>query len=137
MRVRLPDVPKNAEGFTSYAEELNRTLEQTIDIIVSSTESRINVQSMSLETTDVSGNLGKNSVILVDSSAGNVAITLPPPVDEYRSVYIVKKISTDANNVTIAARDSGDVEGVAIYTLPAGNYPSIHVISDGYNYGLS
>lgn len=134
MRVRLPEIPEKESEFVDYAVELNRTVEQAFDDVYNIISTRVNVESTSMEIVTASANLGRNSVILVDSSGGNVAITLPPPKSCYRAKYTVKKISSDGNSVTVAARDSGNVDGVSTYLLSGGTYPVIEVISDGYNY---
>ena len=136
MRVRLPEIPGQESEFVDYAVELNRTVEQAFDDVYNIISTRVNVESTSVEIVDSSANLGRNSVILVDSSSGNADITLPPPASCYRTKYVVKKISSDGNLVTVAARDSGNVDGVPVYTLSGGTYPCIEVISDGYNYWI-
>jgi hypothetical protein len=131
---RLPEIPKNLENY-GYFLELVRSLEQALDSLTYSTSSLVNVQSMSLEKDVVvsDADLGKNSAILVDTTAGAVTVSLPPPATNYRSVYVVKKISADSNALYIEARESGNVEDVAVFGVNE-PYTWVQLISDGYDY---
>jgi hypothetical protein len=70
-----------------------------------------------------------NTVVLVDSTSGNVTVTLPDATANSGRYYVIKRTGS-ANNVTIQAQSGQTVEGNANTTLiGAGSTDSI--ISDG------
>lgn len=80
----------------------------------------------------VSLGVADGGVVLVDTTANPVVITLPAADDALMYQFIIKRISAGANNATINAV-SGNIDGVASQTLAA-QYKSIIVRSDGSNY---
>lgn len=54
-----------------------------------------------------------NYTILVNTTGGAVTITLPPALGANGSVYDIKKVSSDGNNVTIAANGSDKIDGAS------------------------
>jgi hypothetical protein len=68
--------------------------------------------------------------VLVDSSAGNVTITLPLSAANGDRGITVKKISSDAHLVTVAASGSDDVEDDTSVSFDAPN-TSIDFLADG------
>lgn len=84
------------------------------------------VRKVSASTTAV-----PDEVLLVDASAGNVTITLPPsnsassghPVD-------VKKTNASGGNVLVVPTAPGQIGGGNI-TLTSNNFPSVSLVADG------
>lgn len=69
-------------------------------------------------------------VILVDTSGGAVTVTLPAVAGTEGRSYVIKKITTDANAVTVDG-DSGDlIDGATTYVITA-PYESITILSTG------
>lgn len=74
-----------------------------------------------------------DSVILVDSSAGEVEISLPSAVTTSNRRYIIKdKGSASTNAVTVSAA-SGNIDGLNEVSI-TNSYAYFAVISDGSNY---
>ncbi len=72
-------------------------------------------------------------LVLVDSSAGPVNISLPSAVTAANRRYIIKdKGSAGANNVTVGA-SVGNVDGLASVTIE-NSYAFFSLVSDGSNY---
>jgi hypothetical protein len=56
-----------------------------------------------------------SELLLVDSSGGDITITLPSPIDSL--TVAVKKISDDNNVVTVATPSTEQIDGVSQYTI--------------------
>ncbi|VAW48517.1 Phage tail fibers, partial [hydrothermal vent metagenome] len=69
-------------------------------------------------------------VILVNSSSGNVTITLPAVSGVSGRVYIFKKTSADGNNVIIDGNASETIDGAVTKTFST-QYEVVTIISDG------
>jgi lysophospholipase L1-like esterase len=85
-----------------------------------------------MDLTIVSGNVtlsGRYGTVGVDTSAGNVTVTIPAAASSARRLFNVKKLS-GANTLTIARTGSD-----AFYTSSPGN-TSITMTADGQSYGL-
>ena len=67
--------------------------------------------------------------MLVDTTAGDVNIDL---VESSDGKIVVKKITTDGNNVIIST-SPGLIDGKASVTLDTG-YQAYHFVSDGTNF---
>jgi hypothetical protein len=70
-----------------------------------------------------------DDLILVNTASGGVTITLPAANTATIPIYI-KKISTDANTVTVAAASGDLVDGAASVTFSAEGYTAVY-FSDG------
>ena len=55
--------------------------------------------------------------VLVDCTAGNVTVTLPPVATTGKRVYIIKKIDVSANTITIDANGAELIDGAATKTI--------------------
>lgn len=69
-----------------------------------------------------------DTVVLCDTSGGGFTVTLPASVDS--KVYVVKKISTDANTVTVATTGGQNIDGATTAAITA-PYASIDLIGTG------
>ena len=74
-------------------------------------------------------------VILVNATAAPVTVTLPSAVGREGRVYEVKRISSNANQVTLDCYSAETIDEATeqIYTLP---YVSLTVYSDGSNWWI-
>lgn len=71
--------------------------------------------------------------VLVDSSGGDVTITLPTAVGITGRIYEIKKVSSDTNVVIIDPNGAETVDGATDFRL-AGQYNAVTVQSDGANW---
>ena len=72
-----------------------------------------------------------DSLILVDTTAGNVTVTLPDPATMQQAPYIVKT-TTDANTVTISRTDT-TINGDANYVVSA-QWEGVQIAFDETNF---
>ena len=72
----------------------------------------------------------RSGTILVDTTAGDVTVTLPANGLTYR----IKRITAGANTLTVATA-AGDIDGAATATI-ATQYESITLKSDGADYWI-
>jgi len=72
-------------------------------------------------------------VILVDATAGAITITLPAASGRSGQVYIIKKIDSSANAVTVDANASETIDGALTYSL-ASQYDVVRIVCDGANW---
>ena len=72
----------------------------------------------------------RSGTILVDTTAGDVTVTLPANGLTYR----IKRITAGANTLTVATA-AGDIDGAATATIAA-QYESITLKSDGTDYWI-
>ena len=74
-------------------------------------------------------------VILVDATASPVTVVLPTAVGRDGRIFEVKRISTNANTVTLDGDGAETIDNSAtqVYTLP---YVSLTVYSDGSNWWI-
>jgi hypothetical protein len=80
----------------------------------------------------VTGNVtltASNTVILVDSTGGNVTVTLPDATANTGRYYVIKR-TVAANSVTIQPQSGQTIEGIARTTL-AGAGSTDSIISNG------
>ena len=98
---------------------------ETVDLSSLSTITAISTQTANYTI------LATDGTILVDATGGAVTITLPTPVSGKK--YIVKKIDTSANNVTIATTGGATIDGAATQTTGVA-YQTYVLQSDGTNW---
>lgn len=96
--------------------------------------SRLQVQgSVATQVTVVSANttLGVgHHIVLVDASGGNRTITLPDATDCSGRQYIIKKIDSSTNTVTIAPQTGQTIDGQSSVVLSS-QYQLVKIVSDG------
>lgn len=99
--------------------------------------SRLQVQgSIATQVSLVSANttLGVNHhIVLVDASGGNRTITLPDATACSGRQYIIKKIDSSANTVTVATQTGQTIDGQASVGLNT-QYQFIKIVSNGQNW---
>jgi hypothetical protein len=69
-------------------------------------------------------------LLLVDATAGAVTVNLPPAVDAYGALLVVKKVDASGNAVTLDADGSETIDG-ATTTALAAQYDKVSVACDG------
>jgi len=74
-----------------------------------------------------------DAVILCDASAGAFTISLPTASGIKGKAYLIKKIDSSTNAVTIDPYGTETIDGAATVTL-ASQYDSLIVVSDGINW---
>ena len=83
-------------------------------------------QSISSDTTiNVS-----SKVVLVDTSSGDVTVTLPPVAQTARKEYHIKKDDASSNVVTVDPSGSETIDGETTETI-IGSYTSLRLYSTG------
>lgn len=80
-----------------------------------------------------------NSTALVDATSGAITITLPTAASMFDTVtgigstFVVKKIDSSANNVSVVVSGGATIDGIATQVLST-QYSSITVQSNGTSY---
>jgi len=85
---------------------------------------------VSIDDTDSPYSVANGVVLLVDSSSGNVTVTLPAPAFGYK--IVVKKLSA-ANTVTVEQNSTELIDGASSSVLSS-QWESATLISDGANW---
>ncbi len=83
--------------------------------------------NVSTKTTNYTATIN-DYMLIVDTTGGDVTITLPAATTTYRREYVIKKIDNSANSVIISSTD--DVDGSTTFSLNS-QYLAIKVKSDG------
>ena len=82
----------------------------------------------SVETT---GNVQSGDYLLLcDSTAGAVTVTLPPAALVPGRIYVFKRINAGANNVVVDGYGSETIDGATTYTLSS-QWAGVTVMSNG------
>ena len=71
-----------------------------------------------------------DSIILADSTAGAVTISLPPATTAVSRVFVVKRVNAGANNVTVDPFGSETIDGAATYALTT-QWSYVRFVSNG------
>jgi hypothetical protein len=74
-----------------------------------------------------------DSVVRADATAGAFTMTLPTAVGCAGRQYLLKKIDSSANAVTVSTTSSQTIDGAATYSL-ASQYSHVLLVSDGSNW---
>lgn len=75
-----------------------------------------------------------NKYWFIDTTAGNVAVTLPTADEAVSKIYTVKRKTGGANTLTVTP-GSGTIDGAASHSI-AVQYESYSYFSDGDNYWI-
>lgn len=76
-----------------------------------------------------------DSVITADATSSAFSVTIPTAVGVSGKIYIIKRINTNANAVTVATTSSQTIDGSTTYVLTMPQ-SSIEIISDGANWRI-
>lgn len=76
------------------------------------------------------------TIILVDTSSGAVTVTLPAATDNANRIFIIKKISSDSNQITLDPNASETIDGFTTIVF-AGQYTSYTLNCDGSNWNIT
>ena len=77
--------------------------------------------------------LASDELIKVDTSGGAFTVTLPNATGLAGKEYIIKKMSSDLNTLTIATTSSQTIDGALTQGIST-QYTSLTLISDGSNW---
>jgi hypothetical protein len=80
-------------------------------------------------------NAERNNIVLCDTTAGDITVTLPLAGINTNREIVINKISSDSNLVTVACQGPDLLNGLASRDLEY-QYTSISVISDGTNWWI-
>ena len=79
--------------------------------------------------------LGANSLILADSSGGNITLTLPGAASAAGVLYHIKKVSTSFE--VVVGGGGANIDAEASIKLSSGNLGYLKVISDGAQWRIA
>ena len=105
----------NSKAIFDYEIDSNGRINYKIDTITSNTT------------------LSSHNYILANASSGNITITLPDATTCQGRGYIIKKIDSSSNTITIDGNGSQTIDGSLTQTLST-QYEVIRIISDGNNW---
>ena len=83
--------------------------------------------------TVLDGKQSLNSINLIDATSGNQTYTLPTAIGISGKTYIIKKIDTSTNTVTIATTSSQTIDGYSTITF-SNQYQCYTLVSNGSNW---
>lgn len=76
-----------------------------------------------------------DSVITADSTSAAFQVTLPTAVGNTGRQFVIKRINSGANNVTVGTTSAQTIDGATTYVL-INQYQSITVVSNGSNWWI-
>ena len=88
------------------------------------------VRVVTTTSTIRTGEDGEDGVIFADATAGIFTLTLPKVTDDVPDRYVIKKIDSSGNAVTVDGDGSETIDGAASISL-ATQYDSATLITDG------
>lgn len=92
--------------------------------------------SFSLSTeTSASVNAGANTFLMCDATSNNITVNLPAASGVTGRVYVIKKIDSGSNTVTVDGNGSEALDGATTQVLSS-QYDVIRIICDGSNWNL-
>ena len=77
-----------------------------------------------------------DEIILCNSSSGAFTVTLPTAVANTGKQFVIKKIGTDYNNITVDGSGSETIDGATTYLLHLPK-ESVKIVSDGSNWQIA
>ena len=95
-------------------------------------------RSFAANTTALSANTTLDSshyAVMVDATSGNITITLPAASGCTKRIYIIKKIDSSANTITIARTGANTIDGATSKVINV-QYAGYGLQSDGTNYNI-
>lgn len=130
-----PRLPQRIEATAEYLNLLNIRLNEIYRAIAAQINNGADgfLSAVVTVTADYTV-LENDQVILVDTTLGNVAITLPAATDTENKVFTVKKKTSDGNTVTVDPA-SGNVDGSATKAWTTA-LATFRFASDGANYWI-
>lgn len=96
------------------------------------TELAVDKVTVTSVTTSYSA-IPSDHVILVDTSGGNITITLPSATRIKGKVYRIKRVTGGGNSLTIATADAATIDGAASISLPD-QWDVAALVTDGTNW---
>lgn len=91
-----------------------------------------NAESGLVSAQTASFTVGLNMFYPVDATAGNLVVTLPKATAQWRKPYVIKKIDSSANTITITADTTvpDKIDGAATVVISL-QYHTVYIVSDG------
>lgn len=129
--IRIPDPPP--QWSRDYVREMVRTIEGWMRRVVANTEEEVAATAFSEITSSTSAG-GSDGFFLVDTTGGNVTVTLPDPSTVVGREFMVKRKDASGNTLTVDTA-SGNIDGVSSKTI-ASQYDVLRLKSDGTDYWL-
>jgi len=127
--VNLPHPPE--KWTAAFAQDVHRVIQDWMRRATSETVEE--AASTAFSTVAVSTSAGpKDRMFLVDTTGGNVIITLPAPSTVLGREFVVKRSSAGANTLTVAG-SAGNIDNAGTASVTA-QYEVLRVKSDGSNY---
>lgn len=136
---RLPDpyLLTDADQISRYLTDLVRALQLSLNNIEQLQGEFQQIENLDSVEVSSGGNINRSTaVILCDASASALTMTLPDPLDAKGEVYYVKKINTNANDVTIDVTGGGTIDEQSSIVLTGNQMPCAKVYSDGSEYWI-
>ena len=134
---RLPEPPQNIGQETrKYLQDLIKVINLNLQENESDKSPDIFIPFGSLVEVSTSQTIGNSSVVLADASASALSLTLLEPLSTYRKFFHVKKINTNANDVTLIVESSGTIDNSTSVLLTGSDRPSLLLYSDGTEYKI-
>lgn len=138
IRLEDPTTIKDPE-VRSYLSQLLRTLKQSLEDVSTQAYNSSKLGENTVSSTSVAANYTLKSadyLVLCDTSGGSFTITLPD-VTQYRDKHFcVKKVTSDANTVTLDCTGADEIDLAANFVLPGGYLDSATIYSDGSDWWI-
>lgn len=119
-------------SFRAVAAGVIRALVAYVDAAVAGGGGGGGGSGLTVAAVSANATAAANSVVLVNSAGGNIAITLPnAPTNG--SVVIVKKTSSDGNTISVTPSGGNTIDGSATIQYTA-QYTALHVVAYSNNW---
>lgn len=124
-----------------YYPGLNVNNNGNVAVGTTSTTSRFHIEgamSTAIKTLSTSGTYTvtpRDSTLLVDTTTGVITVSLPTCADCTGRIYVIKKVDSSGNNVTITSVGGELIDGLSTYPLTT-QYQVIRVQSNGVNWWI-
>lgn len=95
------------------------------------------VNAAHLEAIDANSNytVASNRVIIADATAGGFTVTLPLAANAIDMEFVVKKVDSSVNVVTVTAQGAETIDGATTVTLTA-QWGKVRIFCDGIDFYL-
>lgn len=131
--LRIPEIDptiKTLQDLVTYLNQLLRVVRNnfaTVDLEISFDN---NYLSFDRTATDYGIN-PSSKVVLCDTSVSGFNVQMPPASDLPNKFFIIKRVTSDANDLTILPDGAETIDLAANYVLSGGGLASVQLYSDG------
>lgn len=126
---RLPEPPPNWTA--DYMREFIRVLGHWMSRMTTETVEELGYTTFTTVTANASVGV-PDGVILVDTTGGNITVTVPDAATVKGAEIVIKRTTAGANTLTVAT-GGGNIDGTATISINV-QYRAIRIKSDGANY---